>query len=177
MSGSRTLGLALTLASTTWLATAGCGAEGVDCTGHSHEPECLACTGAEDPYDMGFERLGERGVFAIRLARVEPSPHVVGNNILEVEVVDAQGAPLEGVAFDLVETHTVAGGHGTPIEPWVQELGMGRYQISDLNYIHFGVWEVRFELSLDTRSDRIVFTLCIDEAAGRRRPTTTGSSR
>lgn len=143
----------------------GCGHEHGPCDHHSHDPECLQCQGDEDPYDAGYELTGEQGNFTIRLVSADPSPHIVGDNSLTIQVVDGDGAPVDGVTFDRIEPFSATGDHGTPITPEYTATGTaGEYEVTMLNYVHFGIWNVTVELSADGVSDRVVFTFCVEEA-------------
>jgi hypothetical protein len=148
---------------TAWLALAlaACGHSHGDCEGHSHDPACLQCEGDEDAYDA--VRTGEMGNLTIELLSAEPNPHLGDNyNSLRIRVLDSEGDPVDGVTFDEIEPFTVQAGHGTPVKPVATPAGEpGEYDITDLAYVHEGIWEVRFSLSAGAVSDRIVFTFCV----------------
>jgi hypothetical protein len=139
----------------------GCGDEEPgECAGDTHEPQCLVCNGDEDEMAAGTTKAGE--TFTIEIVSSDPSPHLEGNNDLRVRVLDADGAPVDGVDFTKVEPFYPPGGHGTPIVPEVTATGTaGEYDIARINYIHEGRWELRFELASGASTDAILFVICV----------------
>jgi hypothetical protein len=157
------LGLALTAALSLSLSLAGCGEES-ECGEHSHDPICLGCTGEEDPAVPGTTKEGNDGVLSIRLVSVDPEEQIVGTGSLVVEVLDASDTLVPGVTFTKVEPFYPEGGHSTPIVPVVTPVDGfdGRYEITEVNYVHAGIWELRFELSAPGElDDQLAFEFCI----------------
>lgn len=130
-------------------------------TGHSHSDECTTCTGDEDPYNATLTGDGED--LTIELLEAVPNPHTNGNNTLRVRVLDAGGSPVEGADFTKVEPFATNQGHGTPLVPVVAELGAGEYEITEINYIHKGTWELRIDVDEGGTADSFNFFFCIDE--------------
>lgn len=145
------------------------GCHGDECEGLATKHEeamCLECSGNEDPFEIGLEKPGEQGNFSIEIMTAEPAPHVVGNNTMGVQVLDANGAPVDGAVFDKIEPYSVSAEHGTPVIAEYRSLGQnGEYEITLINYFHSGAWELRLELHAGGVSDRVVFTFCVEEAA------------
>ncbi len=126
----------------------------------------IECSGDEDAYDA--KQTGEEGNFTIELVKADPEPHTnsTDSNTLEIVVTDADGEPVEDVDFVEIKPFTPAHGmHGTPIIP-VATAGdaPGEYVITDVNYVHMGPWELRFDLEANGKTDHVVFTLCIADA-------------
>lgn len=133
------------------------------CEHHSHDPMCLVCDGTEDTFSSS--RFGDQNIFEVTIVSGDPAQHVVGNNTLVVLVRDSQGDPVDAATLE-VEPFYPPGGHGTPIEPITTTTGTpGEYEITEVNYIHPGSWEVRFSVSAGGKSDQVVFVFCIEEAA------------
>lgn len=145
-------------------ALAGCGHEDDPCAGHSHDEACLVCHGDEDPVTPGSVKAGDGGTFSIEIVSADPSPLVNANNTLVVEVLDRGGQPVEGATFTKVEPFYPPGGHGTPITPTVTETLPGEYTITEVNFVHAGRWELRFDVEKDGATDHVVMTVCIEEA-------------
>jgi hypothetical protein len=143
------------------LAVAGCGNDD-PCAGHSHDPACLVCEGDEDPVPSTVE--GDSGNLSVEIVSSDPAPLINANNTIVVRVLDSSGASVEGATFTLVEPWYPPGGHGTPVIPTVTESTPGEYTITEVNFLHEGRWELRFDVADGATTDHVVFTLCIEEA-------------
>lgn len=145
----------------TLLTAAACG-EDDPCAGHSHDPMCLVCDGTEDTFTAA--KFGDQNIFEVAVVSGAPEPHLVGNNTLTVLVKDSQGNPVDGATVT-AEPFYPPGGHGTPIEPVVTATGTpGEYELTELNYVHAGQWEVRFTVTASGQTDNVVFVFCIEAA-------------
>jgi hypothetical protein len=142
------------------LGLAACGNDD-PCAGHSHDPACLVCQGDEDPIPSTVE--GDSGNLAVEIVSSDPAPPVNANNTMVVRVLDSTGAAIEGATFTLVEPWYPPGGHGTPVIPEVTESAPGEYTITQVNFLHEGRWELRFDVADGATTDHVVFTLCIEE--------------
>jgi hypothetical protein len=139
----------------------GC-AEDDPCSGHVHDPICLVCEQADhDSFEAGSAVTGEAGTFTIEIVSSAPAPHVEGNNDLVIKVLDDSNQPVEGIDFELIQTWYPPGGHGSPIEPIAVDMGGGEYQLTLINYVHNGIWWLRFLLGDGARSDEVIFEFCI----------------
>ena len=131
------------------------------CAGHSHDPACTVCRGDEDPIPSTVE--GDEGNLSIEILSTDPSPPVgETNHTLEVRVLDSGGAAVEGATFSLVEPWYPPGMHGTPVVPEVTETLPGEYTITQVNFLHPGRWELRFDVADGATTDHVVFALCIE---------------
>lgn len=141
---------AKTLAAAVALVAIGCG--------HSHDEAQFICDGSEDPYTVGHEVSGS--TFTIELLQIDPIPHTVDINTLQVQVKDANGDPVDCEMVDVLP-FTAKHDHGTPIEPEWTALGNGMFEITNINYVHRGPWFLNFEVRHQGVDDMIQFTFCI----------------
>lgn len=143
------------------LVLAGCGNDD-PCGAHAHDPMCLVCEGDEDPIGSTVE--GDSGNLSIEIVSSDPAGPISANNTLVVRVLDSTGLEVEGATFSLVEPWYPPGGHGTPVVPEVTESAPGEYTITQVNFLHEGPWELRFDVADGSTTDHVVFLLCIEEA-------------
>lgn len=147
------------------LALAACGSDD-ECAGHTHEPKCLVCSQSDhDSFTSGTVKVGNDGNLKLEIVSADPSPHQEGNNTMVVKVMDASDQPLTGVTFDVVETYYPPGQHGTPIVPEITENGAGEYSITQINYVHEGIWTLTMELTAGSMTDTLFFEFCVEALA------------
>lgn len=152
--------LAVTLFAVTTLAAA-CGSED-QCGGHSHDPTCLVCTGAEDPLTPG-EILTASDGFTIELVSAAPVPFIEGNNEIVVKI-RKDGVLVDGVDFTGTQSWYPQGGHGSPLLPTATATANpGEYTITPVNFLHAGAWELRFNLTAQGVTSTYNMPLCIEE--------------
>jgi YtkA-like protein len=75
-------------------------------------------------------------------ASSDPNPPVRGANRVTCEVVDLNGAAVDGLQLEVVP-FMPSHGHGTSVEPTITALGQGRYQIDHVLFYMPGHWELR----------------------------------
>lgn len=143
---------------------AACGDDhGGSCEGHSHDPSCLVCEGDEDPVTAGSVKAGAQGNLSIEIVSVTPSPPMgETNHVFVVRVLDADGAAVEGATISKAEPWYPPGGHGTPLTATIEETSPGEYTVSQVNFLHGGRWELRWDLADGATTDAVVHTLCIE---------------
>ncbi len=91
------------------------------------------------------------------LERTSPSPVVRGLNAFEVEVRDADGAPVVGALLSATPWMP-AHGHGTSVVPSIVDEGGGVYEIDEVLFYMPGRWELRTEIAQAGASDLVVAT-------------------
>lgn len=83
----------------------------------------------------------------------EPDPPIVGDNLVHVEF--SEGATVNSLA---VGAWMPAHGHGTPEDPVVAETGAGTYDVSKINYVMPGGWELTFDVDGSAGPDQFVLS-------------------
>ncbi len=133
-----------------------------ECGGHSHDPACLVCTGAEDPLTPGTVHDAGNG-FTIELVSATPTPF---NDALNQAVirVSKDGLLADGVDLTGTESWYPPGGHGSPLRAaFAAGANPGEYVISSINFVHAGPWELRFRLALDGATGEYFMPVCIED--------------
>jgi hypothetical protein len=144
------------------LALAGCG------TKNAAEPPATEddgeeCTGDFDAFEPGMSNLALPGKITVELSEAAPSPPIVrSDNTWWLELSDADGAPVSGarlVASPYMPKHQ----HGSA-EVVVEEQSEGRYQLSPIELIMPGVWEVPLSITPEGDDEsQTTFRFCIAE--------------
>ena len=80
------------------------------------------------------------GTLTVRV-RTESAAPALGENVMLVEVDDAEGAPLAGAAVTL-SSWMPAHGHGSPDETVVTETSPGHYRAAPVTLHMPGTWEI-----------------------------------
>jgi nitrogen fixation protein FixH len=103
-------------------------------------------TVVKDPYEHGLhhdqerhdrERLGWH-------ARFDPASLRAGGAAVGFQLLDGQGAPLDGAAIEVALTRPAGGGE--PRAGRARALGQGRYQL-DAGFAAPGFWDVRLDVA------------------------------
>lgn len=143
---------------------AACGSDD-PCGSHSHDPACLVCQGDEDPLTPAEVWTASNG-FTIELVSATPTPFIAANNELVVKV-RKDGTLTDGVDFTGTTSWYPPGGHGSPLLPIVAATGNpGEYRLTQVNFVHAGVWELRFVVAGGGATGTVNVTFCIEEAPG-----------
>jgi hypothetical protein len=121
------------------------------------------CSGDFDTFEPGISKLAEPGNITVELADADPSPPAVRrDNAWWLQLSDADGDALSGaqvVASPYMPKHQ----HGSA-EVVVKEQGEGRYQLSAIELIMPGVWEIPiFITTADGATSETLFRFCIAE--------------
>lgn len=107
-------------------------------------------------------KLAEPGQVMVELSDADPSPPVVRrDNIWWLKLTDAEGSPLTGaqvVASPYMPKHQ----HGSA-EVLVEEQAEGQYQLSPIELIMPGVWEVPVTITAAGEESEALFRFCIAE--------------
>jgi hypothetical protein len=117
---------------------------GLGCSGESPS------SGAEDdppfperPYTTVTTEAGGASI-AVRTAPSQPPTR--GTSTIELTITSASGAPIDGLALDVVPW-MAAHGHGTSARPSVTPEGRGRYVLHNVNLFMPGEWQLKISLS------------------------------
>ena len=87
-------------------------------------------------------------------AWTSPNPIERGEVALQLNALDAKGAPLDGVTMSAVPWMP-AMGHGASTVPTVTAKGNGIYELTNVNLFMPGHWEIRIAMS-GTITDKTV---------------------
>jgi hypothetical protein len=161
MSPARAIGLAGGLALAAGLALSGCGSSppaSADATGKlsSCDTETRAI-----PYMANLTRRSDSGAFTAVLVDSVPGPPIKGSNDWTVRIVDAGGAPIDGLtvtAAPKMPDHV----HPTSVLPVVTAKGGGVYDLAPVYLFMPGYWVVTLTLQpASGPSDTVTFPVCI----------------
>lgn len=147
------------------LALLGCGTK-ADATssGAGGSPaESTECTGDFDRFEPGMTTQATPGNITVELARADPSPPVVRrDNVWWLKLTDADGNAVSGaelVASPYMPKHQ----HGSA-EVVVEDEGEGQYQLSPIELVMPGVWEIPLSVTpAGGAASTAMFRFCIAE--------------
>lgn len=134
---------------------------------------CLALTACDPSTDNTPEPSTHEGItdteltgeaLTVRIASAVPDPPIRSDvNAWRFEVLDADGAPLDGCALE-VEPTMPAHGHGTTPAPTVTPVSdaAGTYEARPLNLFMPGQWHIAVRLSCGSTADEVVFVVPIE---------------
>lgn len=147
------------------LALAGCGTSNHAPTPAAHEDgeDGEECTGDFDTFERGMTKQALPGNITVELTDAAPSPPVVRlDNIWWLKLSDADGAAVSGaqlVASPYMPKHQ----HGSA-EVVVEEQSEGEYQLSPIELIMPGVWEIPLSITSEgEQTSETTFRFCIAE--------------
>ncbi len=92
--------------------------------------------------------------------RTSPYPPVKGNNWIQYRISDAAGTAVTGLPLDVLPWMP-AHGHGTSVQPRIEDQGAGFYLCRDVFFYMAGHWELRSTLG-PGGADAIVPTFDVD---------------
>jgi MYXO-CTERM domain-containing protein len=121
------------------------------------------CSGDFDTFEPGMTTQALPGDITVELTRADPSPPVVRrDNVWWLKLTDADGNALSGaevVASPYMPKHQ----HGSA-EVVVEEQGEGEYQLSPIELIMPGVWEIPLSVTpAGGVASETTFRFCIAE--------------
>ena len=140
----------------------GCGNK-PDAPSSSTPDDASECSGDFDTFEPGMTTQASPGDITVELARADPSPPVVRrDNVWWLKLTDADGNAISGaevVASPYMPKHQ----HGSA-EVVVEEQGEGEYQLSPIELIMPGVWEIPLSVTpAGGVASETLFRLCIAE--------------
>jgi hypothetical protein len=147
------------------LAVAGCGTSKDAQTPAAGEggEDGEECTGDFDTFEPGMTKQALPGNITVELTDAAPSPPVVRrDNIWWLKLSDADGAAVSGaqlVASPYMPKHQ----HGSA-EVVIEEQSEGEYQLSPIELIMPGVWEIPLSVTPEGEdASETTFRFCIAE--------------
>jgi hypothetical protein len=128
----------------------------------STEPPVCAADQRAETYTPGLVAKGESGVFSVSLLSISPAPTAKGDNSWQLRVVDADGAPVDGLTI-AIKPFMPDHGHGSSITPQITPQGAdGRYDITRLNLFMPGLWQITLSMTAASgAADKAVYTFCV----------------
>jgi hypothetical protein len=139
------------------------------CASHDDTPtpatgdDAEECTGDFDTFEPGMTKKAVPGNITVELTEASPSPPVVrSDNVWWLALSDADGAAVSGaqlVATPYMPKHQ----HGSA-EVVVEEQSEGQYQLSPIELIMPGVWEIPLNITpKGEEASETTFRFCIAE--------------
>ncbi len=111
-------------------------------------------------YRQGM-RAGTESGASVAIVSAEPSPPAAGLNEWRIEITDNSGVPVSDASV-IATTWMPAHSHPAP-EPVVTSLGSGTYDLSAVNFIMPGLWQVTIGVQSSAHEmDRALFELCVE---------------
>ncbi len=102
------------------------------------------------------------GDLNIKLTEAEPAPPSLRTNTWWLQLNDAEGEPLLGCALQV--TPYMPKHQHASAEVVTSELGAGQYQLSPIDFIMPGVWEIPMLVTpAGAEPSEAVFRFCIAE--------------
>jgi hypothetical protein len=112
-------------------------------------------------YAPHLTRPTASGAFEVELVQSAPPPPARGSESWTVRVVDAAGAPQDGLTLT-VSPFMPDHNHGTSVKAVITPTGAGTYTIAPLYLYMAGYWEVTVNVqSATSGKDPVVFPVCI----------------
>ncbi|HYJ08652.1 MAG TPA: FixH family protein [Polyangiaceae bacterium] len=129
-------------------------------SGSSHDAEC---SGDFDAYQAGMSKQAEPGKLTVQLLESDPAPpEVRTDNTWWLRLSDAEGEPLREAEL-LVTPYMPKHQHGSA-EVVVEELDDGEYELSPIELIMPGVWEIPVSVTPpESEPSEVTFRFCIAE--------------
>ena len=112
-------------------------------------------------YAPGLSRTSDSGAFTAVLVDSDPGPPIKGTNDWTVRILDANGAPVDGLTITglpRMPDHV----HPTSVLPVVTPKGNGTYDVSPVYLFMPGYWVVTLTMQPATGpADTVTFPICI----------------
>lgn len=143
--------------------SSGDGSAGASAADASDAP-ALSCIGDSraQTYVAGIEQQGAAKNLSIRILDAKPAPPAVGENVWTIQLVDANGDPVDGATIDVAPL-MLDHGHGSSIVPTVTPSGAdGKYDVTLLELFMPGLWQVAFTVKTPTTGDTVAFAFCVE---------------
>lgn len=114
-----------------------------------------------DTYADGLTKTGQMGKVQVMLANANPAPPDVGENSWVIEVMDADGQPIDGVTVT-VSPYMPAHGHGTtPADYTGVTADGGLTEVGPFDLFMPGTWETTVKVE-GTVDDVATFTFDLE---------------
>lgn len=121
---------------------------------------CAADT-RKDIYTAGMTKPA--GQYQVKIVESNPGPMVKGMNSMNLEIVDANGQPVDGATVT-VTPFMPDHGHGSARQVVVKPLGNGRYEVTDIWLSMAGLWTLTVSIQPAGGGpiQETVFSFCLD---------------
>jgi len=124
-------------------------------------PSVCAKDNRAQTFAQGLEAKSDKGTHTLRLLTIDPDPVFKGNNAWKLQIVDAAGAPVDGLDVS-VKPFMPDHNHGSSIVPTVTPVGSdGRYDVTLLNLFMPGLWQVIFTVQSPGQTEQATFSSCV----------------
>lgn len=144
------------------VALLGCASHGGDeASSHDSPDEMAGCQAADGAFVTPVRLASEGGLATLLVTSAEPERPRLGDNAWFVDLSAADGTPL-AASFTLnawMPEHN----HGSLKAALVSSVETGRYEIRPIHLHMPGLWQFRFEISVNGTLDRAQLEYCITE--------------
>jgi hypothetical protein len=119
-----------------------------------------AADNRKDIYTAGLTKPA--GDLQVKLLESKPGPPIKGTNELQIEVMDAGGAPLDGATLTVVP-FMPDHGHGSALAPVTKPLGGGKYSVEKVYLSMSGLWRLTVSVQMPGGAIKeAAFQFCVD---------------
>jgi hypothetical protein len=119
-----------------------------------------AADNRKDIYTAGLTKPA--GDLQVKLLESKPGPPIKGTNELQIEVMDAGGAPLDGATVT-VTPFMPDHGHGSALPPVTKPLGGGKYTVEKVYLSMSGLWRLTVSVQMPGGAIKeAAFQFCVD---------------
>jgi hypothetical protein len=113
------------------------------------------------PYTPGLSRPSTSGALTAVLVKSDPGPPIKGTNTWTLKIVDANGAPQDGLSITTV-ANMPDHNHPPGVVPVVTDEGGGVYEATPVYLFMAGYWEVTFSWTPQNGAkESVMFPICI----------------
>jgi hypothetical protein len=123
------------------------------------EPEPVDCGSDADVYTPGLS--APAGDYEVVFDAADPSPPDRGDNVWTVQVLDASGAPVQGLQME-VEPFMPEHGHGTSPATFPATAEGDAYTFGPVDLFMPGLWVVTFHVDDGAAASAAEFRFCLE---------------
>ncbi len=120
----------------------------------------------DEEFLAGMEKTGAMGT-TFRLVSSTPAPPEINDNVWQVELEDATGAPLAAATVKVI-SFMPDHNHISPAIAVITEDPAGTYELDPVNMFMPGVWEITVQATPEGASqamrDEATFVFCVGSA-------------
>ena len=120
-----------------------------------------SCTGEGDTFRVGLSKTSMSGSFTVELTDANPAPPALGTNAWKLRIKDANGNDVAGATVN-ISLYMPKHAHSQPGTVGDDKKGGGFYDITDLNLVMPGLFDITVEFTLPGgMTDSARFQFCV----------------